>query len=936
METLLKKNLKSADYVASLPPMDVKTIVRDTRSTALENEPISPNQQEIKFPTALKKFTAKPLRFVGDRVTWHRPVTLAQTLALKAEFPNARVVVGSSEITIDRHFRNMPFPILIHTAAVPELTSVSVTSADATFGASVTLSTLMSTFEQLMEHGTEGQRRTAQAFITQLKLFASIQIRNVASIGGNVVNASPISDLNPLLQAAGAEFTLVHANGQRSVAARNFFTGYKQVDLTPTELLLSVRIPFCREGEYLYSFKQSRRREDDIAIVSAGMRAHVGSDGKVIEAALSFSGMAKTTICAPRAEAWLIGRTLTPDMDLTGLYEALAADAPLPAVAPGGMEAYRQTLAASFLFKFHAFICQQRGFNVQTTLPTPRTLSWGKQVYQVPSNPKALVGADLTHAAARLQVTGDAKYADDVPVPHNTVHIALVSSARAHARLLSVDASAALKAPGVVGFFDHKSIPTAGSNVAGHVIPDEVVFAKDTVLHVGMPIGCVAASTHEEARRAALLVKVEYEDLPSILTIDEAIAAQSFQGFGVHTIHSGDVEARMGEADHVAQGTVYIGGQEHFYLETNSTLVTLNEYNDLRVLSSTQNPQATADCISHALGLKQSQINVVTKRLGGGFGGKETRSAHVAVYPALVAHLLQLPAKFTLERNVDMALTGQRHPFKFEYKVGFSSSGRVKALDMQLWSNGGWSLDLSQAVCDRALLHADGVYNWPAIRVRGQVCKTHLPSNTAFRGFGGPQGMIPADLIMDKIAATVGRPVHEVKELNFYKVGDKTHYQQTLKDWVVDVCWQRMKERSQLTRKLEEVEAFNASHKHLKRGVGTVATKFGISFTHTPMNQGGALVHIYRDGSVLVSHGGTEMGQGLHTKMIQVLCVCVNLFILPVILMPAFCTTDFCQQQDHAPFSSIRVLMTVRFCFVFSVLGGCSSAGCRPSQCDHQ
>lgn len=386
----------------------------------------------------------------------------------------------------------------------------------------------------------------------------------------------------------------------------------------------------------------------------------------------------------------------------------------------------------------------------------------------------------------------------------------------------------------------------------------------------GQPIGMILANTAKLAEAGVRAVRIKYEELPAIFTIEEAIEANSYFDH-YHYINNGDLEKAFEESDHVFTGVARMGGQEHFYLETQACVVVPKpEDGEMEVFSSTQNPSETQAYVAQVTGVAANKIVSRVKRLGGGFGGKETRSIQLAGICAVAATKVKRPVRCMLNRDEDILTSGQRHPFLARWKVGVNKYGKLQALDADVFNNGGWCQDLSAAVVDRAMSHADGCYSFKAVSIRGRICKTNTVSNTAFRGFGGPQGMFIAESYMEEIADHLKMPVEKLREMNMYKPGEKTHFRQELKDWFVPLMWEQVIEESEYERRRKEVAAFNAKNQWKKRGLSIVPTKFGISFTALFLNQAGALVHIYHDGSVLVAHGGCEMGQGLHTKMTMI------------------------------------------------------------------
>jgi xanthine dehydrogenase/oxidase len=855
--------------------------------------PHRPTAEPI-FPPELRKRIAAELHLPGKHATWHRPTSLASLLALKAEHPEAKLVVGNTEVGIEMKFKAMMYPHLIGTTHVPELNQIEVLEEGLRVGASVPLTTLLKTLRDQIASQPAHKTSTFHAVVEQLRWFAGVQIRNTASLGGNIVTGSPISDLNPLWMVACATFTTAGQGTEpRTLPARTFFLGYRKVDLQPHEVLTSVFIPFTAKNEYVKEFKQAHRRDDDIAIVNAGMRVRMGKDSSgawvAEEVELAFGGVAPKAITAPQTEAVLKGKPWDQGL-LTAALEALATDVNITPNAPGGMVEFRRSLAASFLFRFvvhanYALAADEESFTpafpesfASANVTYERAPCRGLQYFSsVPD--EDVVGKPYRHQAADMQVTGEAVYVDDMPLPANALHAVLVLSTRPHAKLLRVDASKALEAEGVVGYFDHRDVP--GDNHIGAVAHDEEVFVTSEVTCVGQPIGVIVAETEQQARLAVRLMEVDYEDLPAVLSCADAIEANSyFEGWG-HRIDCGDVEAALASGcDHVLEGEGRVGGQEHFYLEPHCSIVIPKEHDEFEAWASTQAPTKHQVTLHGVLGVPMHKIVSRVKRIGGGFGGKETRSAFVQAAIAVPAYHTRRPVRIVLDRDEDMQITGQRHAFYAKYKVGFTREGILRGLDVDLYCNAGCSLDLSSSIMDRALLHTDNAYRLGAVRAVGHLCKTNMASNTAFRGFGGPQGMMFTEMWVDRIARTLGMTPEAVRTANMYAERDRTHYGQELEACQVRPCWEQVLESSAFEARLAAAGEWNAKNRWRKRGLAALPTKFGISFTTKFLNQAGALVHIYTDGTVLVTHGGVEMGQGLHTKIAQIaahdLCVPLN------------------------------------------------------------
>ncbi|XP_070813717.1 xanthine dehydrogenase/oxidase [Chaetodon trifascialis] len=853
---------------------------------AADFAPFDPTQEVI-FPPELMSLTkgqrSASLCFRGDRAVWLQPHSLDEFLRLKWEHPDARVVVGNTEVGIEVKFKNMVYPVILAPAFIPELNAVTHTEAGIVFGAACTLSHMGAVLKQAVETLPPHQTEVFLAVLEQLRWFAGLQIRNVAAVGGNIMTASPISDLNPVFMAAGCKLTLIDKDGRRVVQMDDmFFTGYRRTSLRPQEVLLSIEIPYSTKTQFVSAFKQSPRREDDISTVTAAMSVTFTPGTDVVEdLKLSYGGMAATTVLAKKTANRLLGRRWGEEL-LQEACTSLAEEMTLDPSVPGGMVSYRRTLTLSLFYKFYLTVLQklrQQGVNVEevgadclsaTEIYRPETPS-SVQVYQaVPKDrsPDDVVGRPMMHLSALKQATGEAVYCDDVPLYENELYLALVTSSKAHANILSIDTSAAECMPGVVCCVFADDIP--GSNATGPIEYDETVFAHRQVTCVGHVIGAVVADTQLHAQRAAKAVRIQYEELQPVVTIQEAIATQSFYQ-PIRTLEMGDLEAGFKQADHILEGEMHMGGQEHFYLETNVTLaVPRGEDGEMELFVSTQAASKTQSLVAKVLGVPANRVVVRVKRMGGGFGGKESRTTILSTVVAVAANKLKRPVRCMLDRDEDMLITGGRHPFYGKYKVGFLNSGKVVALDVSYYSNTGNSMDLSLSVLERALLHMENSYSIANVRGRGFLCRTNLPSNTAFRGFGGPQGMMVAENWMSDVAQSLGRPAEEVRRLNLYVEGESTPFRQILDQFTLERCWDECLSRSRYQERRAAIDLYNRKNRWTKRGLAIVPTKFGISFTAAFLNQAGALVHIYTDGSVLLTHGGTEMGQGLHTKMIQV------------------------------------------------------------------
>ncbi|MCW3846646.1 xanthine dehydrogenase molybdopterin binding subunit [Sphingomonas sp. LB-2] len=493
-----------------------------------------------------------------------------------------------------------------------------------------------------------------------------------------------------------------------------------------------------------------------------------------------------------------------------------------------------------------------------------------------PSPPDA-VHAPLRHDSAEGHVAGTAVYIDDFPEPPRTVHLAFGLAAEGHARLVKLDLSKVRASRHVWGVFTAADIP--GVNDVSPVAGDDKLFAENEILYPGQPLFVVAAIDRESARRAARLALVEAEPLPALVTIAQARAAESVIE-PAQRMARGDADAALAAAPHRLQGSIAVGGQEHFYLEGQVALAIPGENGQIHVLSSTQHPSEVQHLIAKVLGLSHADVTVEVRRMGGAFGGKETQAAAIAVACALVAHRYKVPAKLRLDRDDDMVLTGKRHDFEIGYDVGFDGEGRIAGIRLDLASRCGATADLSPAINDRAMFHSDNCYFLPAVEIVSHRLRTHTVSNTAFRGFGGPQGMMGIERVIDAVAAHLGRDPLAVRQANLYGPGrNVTPYHMTVEDNVAPELIAELAANAGYAARREAVAAFNADHSVLKKGLGLTPVKFGISFTTTHLNQAGALLHLYSDGSIHLNHGGTEMGQGLMIKVAQVVA---DVFAVPV------------------------------------------------------
>ncbi|HEX8521018.1 MAG TPA: xanthine dehydrogenase molybdopterin binding subunit [Tepidisphaeraceae bacterium] len=501
----------------------------------------------------------------------------------------------------------------------------------------------------------------------------------------------------------------------------------------------------------------------------------------------------------------------------------------------------------------------------------------------------SIVGQNIPHDSAVGHVSGQSLFLDDVAPLRAELLVDVVGSPVAHGEIVSINLDEARKLPGVVALFTHKDVP--GHNHIGPVLKDEDLLVEKTAQFVGAPIVLIAAETRAAIAAAKKAITIDFKPLPAIFSIDQALAADSFLS-PERIIQRGDINSAFASAKNILEGSLTTGGQEHFYLESQIALAYPGEGNTLTVHSSTQHPSEVQMMVAEVIGIPFNHVTCICKRMGGGFGGKETQAAQPAAMAALVAHLTKRPARLALSKDDDMRITGKRHPFKGFYRVAFDDEGRILALDLKLYANGGFSLDLSSAVFERALLHADNAYYIPHFSASGRICKTNLPSNTAFRGFGGPQGVINIENILEEIALKLNLDALDVRRRNMYGAprlspspgnpgegrGEglppshdnlTTPYGQLVTNNTLPQLFTELPERCDYHARRKHIDSFNATSRTMVKGMSLTAVKFGISFTRRAMNQANALVNLYQDGTAIVSTGGTEMGQGVNTRIRQ-------------------------------------------------------------------
>uniref|UniRef100_A0A9L0JIZ8 aldehyde oxidase n=1 Tax=Equus asinus TaxID=9793 RepID=A0A9L0JIZ8_EQUAS len=836
---------------------------------------VSPGFCPLPEQVCTRTHTLRTLTFHGERVTWISPGTLKDLLELKVKHPDAPLILGNTSLGPAKKSQGHFHPVLLSPARISELSMVSTTSEGLTIGAGCSLAQVKDILAGRVSELPEEKTQTYRALLKHLKRLAGQQIRNMASLGGHIMSRHCYSDLNPVLAVGNTALNLMSKEGTRQIPLdRDFLAGLASADLKPEEILESVYIPHSQRWEFVSAFRQAQCQQNALADVTAGMRVLFQEGTDTIEdLSLAYGGVGDATISAQKSCQQLLGRHWNEPM-LDEACRLLLDEVSLPGGAPGGSVEFKRTLVVSFFFKFYLEVLQElkkpgkllsvpvsaldgRHFPeisdrfLSALEDFPATVPQGVQRYQSVDSHQALqdpVGRPIMHLSGLKHATGEAIFCDDIPTVDKELFMALVTSTRAHAKIISVDLSKALELPGVVDVITAEDIP--GTNGA----EDDRLLAVDKVLCVGQIVCAVVAETEAQAKRAVEETKIAYEDLePVIFTIEDAIKHSSFL-CPEKKLEQGNVEKAFEEVDQIVE-EVHVGGQEHFYMETQRVLVIpKTEDKELDIYVSTQDPAHVQKTVSSTLDIPINRITCHVKRVGGGFGGKVGRPA---VLGAIAAVGNWLPhSSCLLDREDDMLITGGRHPLFGKYKVGFMNSGRIRALDIECFINGGCTLDDSELVTEFLILKMENAYKIHNLRFRGRACMTNLPSNTAFRGFGFPQGTLVTESCITAVAAKCGPSARKGKAV--IKVVTK----------LIKPSTNNLK--SSFHSRRMQVAEFNKKNYWRKRGLAVVPMKFSVGFAATSFHQAAALVHIYTDGSVLVTHGGNELGQGIHTKMLQV------------------------------------------------------------------
>ena len=837
------------------------------------------------FPESYKH-PPKSARLRGSQTTWFQPVALEELLPSKDEGAasrlhplgqpgtNVRLIGGNTDLGYTERHEAAPPRHKVSLTRVRELSSIRWTDDGVEIGGGCSVHDVVLALEERIPQLPESQTSGLKALHNQCRFFANNQVRNVATVGGGIVNFSHYSDLIPVWVATAAELHFSSRSGSESFRLRDRYDDAGQLLFEPPaeSVLTSITVPFSAPGRRVASFKYARRRMDSITFLSAGFSAQCDDNGVVSDPILCFDGTGTPGLRAAKTEALLADR----EWDPPSLQEALAClrdelDASISNRLPRPYQEHQLRLAQGMLLRFHAR-CQalvHGGIEPRDEQLLSRYPQVAHRSYlHYDRNEEGLLGRAIPHVHARLQTTGRAVYTADAQVP-NCLHAVLVTSPAARGTLGAIDASSVEQSPDFVGLYTARDIP--GQNVFGFRVQDEEVLASGRVDYSGQPVGVLVARTERAARRLAKRVQVNVEAESPLLTVESAEQAQSIHGKeGGYLLEQGDLASGFASAKVVVTGKVDVHGQAHFYLEPQNALVTPKD-DGFDVLSSTQSPSNVIDHVSALLGIADNKVSVRVGRLGGGFGGKQFRAGPIAAICALASHHCGEPVKLVLDRDEDMAYCPGRSPFFATYRAGFGADGALCALDVDFKVSGGFSNDYSADITETATLLMDGAYCVENVRVHGLCLKTNYGSHTATRGFGKPQASAIIETIIDHGASVLGMPATAVRDRNLYRKGDKTITKMDIGDDVMRECWSRVLDKGEYDATLAEVEAFNRANKWFKRGIAAVGSKGNMGFLEADdINRGLATVQILRDGTVSVNHSGVEMGQGINTRMAQV------------------------------------------------------------------
>lgn len=807
------------------------------------------------FPEEYKK-AAQESEIRGRRTSWHLPIRKSNTIKSGTQYVSGNTDIGYLEKT---NFNSSAKKTLLEN--VSELKGILENDNQVILGAGTTIEEIHQAFETSSDP-------CLKALSNQCRYFANTQIRNHATIGGGIISFNSYGDLIPVWIATGATLKFETPEGEQ-------FLKIAGPDFIPPEnsLLISIIISKASKQQHVESYKYARHRTDSITYVSGALAARFDPESETChDFVISLSGIGPSGFRASETEKLLENSKL----DSSNLKEAILilkseVEAAIANPLPDRIHAYQVRMAAAMLRRFHSTLTKKfldRADPDEADLVSryPQIAHRGEEIYNEMTD--GVLGKAIPHLNSKLQTTGAARYSVDHGAP-NCLYGAIIPSPCARGKIQSIETSEALENSNVVGIYTADDIP--GKNLFGFRVEDEEVLASDHVHYIGQPIAILVAKSLAAAQEAKRLVRVVVEEEKPLITIQDALEAESYHGKpDGYLLEQGDLKGGFAESAKVVEGEVSLSGQYHFYLEPQSALA-FPQDERLVIYSSTQSPTNVVDHVTSLLNLKHNQVDVRVGRIGGGFGGKQLRAGPIAAISALAAHLSERPVKLTLERREDMAFCPGRGFSHASYKAGFLTDGKINALDVEFHLNGGFSNDYSADIAETATLLMDSCYHIENIRVHGLCLKTNLGSNTSTRGFGKPQASAVVESVMDHGASALDMDSNLLRRRNLYQKGHHTITRTEIKDNVMASCWDRVTKKSDYDRLKAEVDEYNQSHSYTKRGIAVAGSKGNMGFIQTDdINRGLALIHIQRDATVTVNHSGAEMGQGINTRMAQV------------------------------------------------------------------
>ena len=919
-----KDNPTSQGYY---PPLSDNAVARET-STSLEkirsirgrvNLQPGLHLRPLQLPqeSSAGPFPDPPTSFSGSHGSvWLHPRNLEQFFSLTKTHPDFFIISGNAGFNQARKARqtcvDSPNTALVYTANIKECSAIGMDSSsfDVTVGSSVVLSVIadefLNKFAQLPEIGKQDpwMQAALREIALTIQLVGSSQSRNATTLCGHILSRHN-SDLGPLLSVLKTTALVLSDEGRKKLSIQDLAGSSRLI--RPKDFVVELTIPAATNR--FVGISRGAMRHDNSAgqiVVAMSCEVHRTKENDIIavDVRLSCGGLYHLLDLSEVA-AIFEGMSLLADNSLRLRHSTEKFQHLLRNVAnqpEDGRLSYRMSVGKGLIFRLYWKLLatcnipiptDRSALNVDsTTFPqvSDAVQSWevtkgnihDSKLHLIASSASAErspVGDPIPNITALALTTGNAIYVDDVPSPQGCLHAALVKSTIARGVIKNINAAPALAIPGVVGFYSYADIPNKQLPKTSPY--KEHAFCDGEVVSIGDVIGVVVASDHHTAARAAQLVQVNCIPDPNpLVTIEDAIAANSFYDFPNNQIVEGDLEKSLHDKKlQRLAGTLCIGGQEHFYLEPHALLVVPGENNEIEVISMTQCVTKTQNQVAQVLGIPASRVTVKVKRIGGAFGGKEVRTTYTSATLAVPATILRRPVRWAIDREEDMKITGGRHPYRAEWRVSFDHNGSIHALDVRLYSNGGCSESVTSDAMTRSLMHITNAYKIPSVRVRGFLCKTNIVSNTAFRGFGAPQAMLVVDTVLEAIAQHLSISVDVLRERHLMQPNSVTHYGQQVEHCKLPFMWKELVVLADYANRKASIEAFNAASRWVKRGISILPTMYGISFPIEYLNQGGALVCVYSDGSVAVSHSAVEMGQGINTKVAQ---VAARVFGIPV------------------------------------------------------